>query len=184
MIFIEERVTFSAHIYDKQDSNFNHTWVKLVVVLLYEQSSDIIPIIMSHNEHCTPLCYDGLRGQSLIISPAYWTLVITFSRQKWNEWGFRPPLCTYKLKLGQENLFMMVRWMRWRCPPETGFEIRTMAVWDRARYLLVTEAPHNIEFLRLSREETFCFFETWRPEWGSNPRSPTFQADSFNHCTR
>ena len=22
------------------------------------------------------------------------------------------------------------------------------------------------------------------PEWVSNPRSPTFQADSFNHCTR
>ena len=25
---------------------------------------------------------------------------------------------------------------------------------------------------------------TWRPEWGLNPRSPTFQAGSFNHCTR
>ena len=36
----------------------------------------------------------------------------------------------------------------------------------------------------MSGEETFCFSETWRPEWGSNPQSPTFQADSFNHCTR
>ena len=34
------------------------------------------------------------------------------------------------------------------------------------------------------RGKTFCFFETWRPEWGSNPRFPTFQAGSFNHCTR
>ena len=25
-------------------------------------------------------------------------------------------------------------------------------------------------------EGTFCFFETWRPEWGSNPRSLTFPA--------
>ena len=29
-----------------------------------------------------------------------------------------------------------------------------------------------------------CFFETWGPDWGSNPRSPNFQAGSFNHCTR
>ena len=30
----------------------------------------------------------------------------------------------------------------------------------------------------------FSFFETWMPKCGTNPRSPTFQADSFNHCTR
>ena len=36
----------------------------------------------------------------------------------------------------------------------------------------------------IEREETICFLETWRQEWGSNPRSPTFQAGSFNHCTR
>ena len=34
------------------------------------------------------------------------------------------------------------------------------------------------------RGRNIFFFETWRPEWGSNPRSPTFQAGSFNHCTR
>ena len=51
-----------------------------------------------------------------------------------------------------------------------------MAVWGRARYLSVTEAPHNIESSRVSGEETCCFFETWRPEWGSSPRSTTFQA--------
>ena len=73
-------------------------------------------------------------------------------------------------KLGQERLLRMVRWMRWHCPPDKGFEIRALAVWSRARYVSVTEA------LGVSGEETFCFFETWRPEWGSNPRSPTFQA--------
>ena len=31
--------------------------------------------------------------------------------------------------------------MRWRCPLDTGFEIRALAVSGRARYLLVTEAP-------------------------------------------
>ena len=78
----------------------------------------------------------------------------------------------------------MVRWIRWHCPPDTGFWVRALAVWARARYFSVTEAPHNIEFLWVSGEETFCFLETWRSKWGSNPRSPTFQAGSFNNCTR
>ena len=38
--------------------------------------------------------------------------------------------------------------------------------------------------LTSSRRETFCFFETWRPEWDSNSQSPTFQAGSINHFTR
>ena len=76
----------------------------------------------------------------------------------------------------------MVWWMWWHCPPDTGTEIRVLEVWGRARYLSstylsVTEVPHNIESLRVSGEEIM-------PEWGSNPRSPTFQADSFNHHTR
>ena len=71
----------------------------------------------------------------------------------------------------------MVRRMWWHCRPET-------AVWGRARYLSFTEAPHNIESLRGSGEETFFLFETWRPEWGSSWRSPILQAGSFNHCTR
>ena len=50
--------------------------------------------------------------------------------------------------------------MRRHCSPETGFEIRALTVWGRARYLSVTEAPHNIQSLSVSREETFCFFET------------------------
>ena len=37
----------------------------------------------------------------------------------------------------------MVRWLRWHCPPDTGLEIRALAIWGRARYLSVTEAPHN-----------------------------------------
>ena len=74
--------------------------------------------------------------------------------------------------------------MRWHYPPGTRFEIRSLAVWGRACYLSVTEAPHNIEYLRVSGEETLCSFETLRPEWGSSPRSPTFQAGNLNHCTR
>ena len=33
--------------------------------------------------------------------------------------------------------------------------IRALAVRDRVRYLSVTEAPHNIEYLRVSREKHF-----------------------------
>ena len=51
----------------------------------------------------------------------------------------------------------MVRWMRWHFPPDTGFEIWALVVWSRARYLSVKEVPHNIDSLRVSWEETFCF---------------------------
>ena len=44
--------------------------------------------------------------------------------------------------------------------PDTGFEIRSVAVRGRARYLSVTEDPHNIKSLQMSGEDTFCFFET------------------------
>ena len=45
------------------------------------------------------------------------------------------------------------------------------------RYLSVREAPHNIESLRVrGGGGVICFFETWRPERETNPRSPTFQA--------
>ena len=53
------------------------------------------------------------------------------------------------VKLGQHNLLRMVRWMRWHCPLDTGFEIRSLAVWGRAcsLRLSVTEAPQSILFL-------------------------------------
>ena len=74
--------------------------------------------------------------------------------------------------------------MRWHCPTDTELEIRAPAVWGRACYLSVTEASHNMQCLLVCGKETFCFFETLMPERGSSPRSPTFQAGSFNHCTR
>ena len=57
-----------------------------------------------------------------------------------------------------------------------------MAVWGQVRHLSVTEAPNNIKFHEWGVKKTF-FFKTWKPESGSNPRLPTFQAGSFNHCT-
>ena len=45
--------------------------------------------------------------------------------------------------MGQENLLRMVRWGRWHCPLDTWFEIQTLEVRGRARYLSVTKAPHK-----------------------------------------
>ena len=52
--------------------------------------------------------------------------------------------------------------MIWHCSPDTGFEIRTLAVWDRARYLSVTEAPDNNSCMYLCRG-----FGTWKNIWTS-----------------
>ena len=79
---------------------------------------------------------------SVFVILAYWC-------KKKNEWGFRPPLCT-SAKLGQEDLLRI-----WHCPPDAEFEIGALAIWGRVRYLSVTEAPLNIEYLRVSEEETF-----------------------------
>ena len=54
----------------------------------------------------------------------------------------------------------MVRWLRWHCPLDTGFEIRALAVWGRACYLSVTEAPYNTNFHTWMGKKHFCFFQT------------------------
>ena len=56
-----------------------------------------------------------------------------------NEWGFRPSLWTYRLNWARRT-FWLVRWLRWHCPPDTGFEIWSLAVWGRACSLSFTEA--------------------------------------------
>ena len=86
---------------------------------------------------------------------------------KWNESGFIPHVHILA-ELVHENLPRMVIWLRWACPSDTRFEIRALAVWSRARYLSVIEVSHNIESLWVSGEETFNFFETWKPERGSS----------------
>ena len=50
----------------------------------------------------------------------------------------------------------MVRWLRWHCPPDT----RALAVWGRARYISVTEAPHNTDFHTWMGKKDLCFIQT------------------------
>ena len=53
------------------------------------------------------------------------TWSIPLGKIKWNESGFRPLLCTYRLNRDKRTSWgCMVRWMRWHCLPDTGFEIR------------------------------------------------------------
>ena len=47
-------------------------------------------------------------------------------------------------------------------PPGTEFEIQTLEVRDRARYLSVTEAPHNTEFYEWVGKKHFKFLSNRR----------------------
>ena len=76
----------------------------------------------------------------------------------------------------------MVRWLRWHCPPDTGFEIRALAVWGRARYLSVTEAPHNTNFHTWMGKKQFCFFQT--AETGNRTPDSGVKGSGVNHYPR
>ena len=76
----------------------------------------------------------------------------------------------------------MVRWLRWHCPPDTGFEIRALAVWGRARYLSVTKAPHNTNFHTWMGKKQFCFFQT--AETGTRTPDSGVKGSGANHYPR
>ena len=86
---------------------------------------------------------------------------------KWNESGFRPPLCTYRLNWARRT---------------SGFEIRALAVWGRARYLSVTEAPHNTNFYTWMGKKQFCFFQT--AETGNRTPDSGVKGSGANHYPR
>ena len=76
----------------------------------------------------------------------------------------------------------MVIWLRWHCPPDTGFEIRAMAVWGRARYLSVTEAPHNTNFHTWMGKKQLCFFQN--AETGNRTPDYGVKGSGANHYPR
>ena len=73
-------------------------------------------------------------------------------------------------------------WLRWHCPPDTGFEIRALAVWGRVRYLSVTEAPHNTDFHTWMGKKHSCFFET--AETGNRTPNSGVKGSGANHYPR
>ena len=96
--------------------------------------------------------------------------------------GLQATFVHIQAKLGQENLLRMVRWLRWHCPPDTGFEIRALAVWGRGRYLSVTEAPHNTDFHTWMGKKHFCFFQT--AETGNRTPNSGVKGSGANHYPR
>ena len=72
--------------------------------------------------------------------------------------------------------------MRWHCPPDLGFEIRALAVWGRARYLSITEAPHNTKFHTWMGKKHFCFFQT--AETGNRTPNASVKGSGANNYPR
>ena len=68
----------------------------------------------------------------------------------------------------------MVRWLRWHCPPDRGFEIRALAIWGRERYIGHGSSP-QYWFSHVDGEETFFVsFKPLRP--GIEPRTLVWKA--------
>ena len=65
---------------------------------------------------------------------------------------------------------------------DTGFEIRALAVWGRARYLSVMEAPHNTDFHPWMGKKHFCFFQT--AETGNRTPNSGVKGSGANHYPR
>ena len=60
--------------------------------------------------------------------------------------------------------------------------IRALAVWGRARYLLVAEAPHNTDFHTWMGKKHFCFFQT--AETGNRTPNSGVKGSGANHYPR
>ena len=115
--------------------------------------------------------------QQLIAIFDQWSVVL-----KWNEWGFRSLLCTYRLNWARRTSWGL--WDELNDPAlhthDSTFEpfglrpsMLPLGHGGFQYYWIITSEP-GINSL---------FFWNLRPGWGSNPRSHTFQAGSFNHCT-
>ena len=78
-------------------------------------------------------------------------------------------------------ILRIVRWVRGHCPPDTGLEIQTRAVWGRARYFSVTEAPHNTVFYKWMGKKHFRFFQT--ADTGERTPNSSVKGSSVNLLT-
>ena len=96
------------------------------------------------------------------------------NEMKWNESGFRPPLCTYRLNWARRTSW---GWLRWHCPPDTGFEIRAEHAISRSRRL-----PTILTFTRGWGRNIFCFFQT--AETGNRTPDSGVKGIGANHYPR
>ena len=91
---------------------------------------------------------------------------------KWNESGFRPPLCTYRL-----NCARRTSWGWWDDWDDTVLQTQ-----DSTRHLSVTEDPHNTDFHTWMGKKHFCFFQT--AETGNRTPNSGVKGSGANHYPR
>ena len=99
----------------------------------------------------------------------------------WNEWGFRLPLCTYRLNWARRTTW---GWLdEWN---DTALQ-RENSKFELWRYKAKHATSHGGSpkywIFTSERGRKNCFFETWKPEWGWTRDLSIFQAGSFNHFT-
>ena len=90
-------------------------------------------------------------------------------------------LCTYRLKWARRT-----SWRWWDKWDDSALQTRNSSPGGLRSSTLPLGHGGSPQYwiITSERRRNIFFFETWRPEWCWNPRSPTFQAGSFNHCTR
>ena len=95
-------------------------------------------------------------------------IYVTQKQSKWNESGFRPPLCTYRL-----NWTRRTSWWWWDDWDDTVLQ---------TRYLSVTELPTILTFTRGWGRNIFCFFQT--AETGNRTPNSGVKGSGANHYPR
>ena len=87
-----------------------------------------------------------------------WASVCTKNARNKMKWmGFQATF-VHVYRLNWDRRISRGWWDEWdetACSSDTWFEMRAQAAWGWVRYLSVTEAPHNIESLRVNAEENF-----------------------------
>ena len=101
---------------------------------------------------------------------------------KLNEWGFRP-LCAHVYRL---NWARRTSWNDEDKRDDTASQTQDSKFepWRSGADLVHLGHGGFPQYWISEQGRNIFFFKILMPELGSNPRSPTFQASSFNHCTR
>ena len=86
------------------------------------------------------------------------------------KWMGCRPLCTQRL-----NWAKRTSWGWWDERDDSSFQPQDskLELW-RSASENVTSGSRRHQQYWISTKRHFCFFKTWRPEWGLNPRSPSF----------
>ena len=119
--------------------------------------------------------------------PCIWCIravpISVFSRgdnlctSKWNESGFRPPLCTYRL-----NWANRTSWGWWDDWDATVLQTQDSKFEPWRSDISVTEAPHNTDFHTWMGKKHFCFFQT--AETGNQTPNSGVKGSGASHNPR